>query len=360
MADKLQVAIVGTGFGKSVHIPAFQHSNYFTVGAIWGHDRAKAEAVARDHHIPIATDQLAQILELPQIQVVSITTPPFLHYEQAKAVLLAGKHIFLEKPVTLKVQEAEELAEIAHARNLIIGVDFEFRAVPQWRYFRDLLTEDKVGRLRLVTLQWLVSGRANPDRLWNWYSQKSLGGGALGALASHSFDYVRWLFGEVRRISAQLSTGIKFRPDHRGIAQPVDSDDSCSLMLELTDGTPVHMVISTVAYHGTGHWLTAYGDQGTLTIGSSNLKDYIHGFQVWYGSNTDAELTLLPTPATYDLPLVFPDGRIAPVCSIVNRLGASIRESQPMIPAIAEGIASQRLIDLAHQSHHSQTCLDVQ
>lgn len=357
MTKKLQAAIVGTGFGKTVHLPAFQHSSYFTVGAIWGADRAKAEAIAKNNDIPVATDQLTEILDLPEIAVVSITTPPFLHYAQAKASLLAGKHIFLEKPVTMTVREAEELAEIAQAHNLIIGVDFEFRAMPQWCYFHDLLTAGRVGKLRLVTVEWLVAGRANPDRPWNWYSQKSQGGGALGALAVHSFDYLRWLFGEVSSISAQLSTGIKFRPDTQGTAQPVDSDDICLLNLELVDGTPVNMAISTVAHHGAGHWLTAYGEKGTLAVGSTNLKDYGHGFQVWYGANSDGELAVMPLPREYNLPHRFPDGRTAPVCSIVNKLGESISQAQKMTPSIREGIASQRLIDLAHQSHQHQTRL---
>ena len=50
-------------------------------------------------------------------------------------------------------------------------------------------------------------------------------------------------------------------------------------MLELADGTPCQLSISSVTYNGRGHWLEIYGDKGTLVLGSDNLKDYVHGFK---------------------------------------------------------------------------------
>ncbi|MFN3927764.1 MAG: Gfo/Idh/MocA family protein [Pseudanabaenaceae cyanobacterium] len=344
------VGILGTGFGKSVHIPALRSHPYFKVVAIWGRTKATAQQVAEAEGIPYYSDNWQELINLPSVQVVSVTTPPFLHFAQASAALSAGKHVLLEKPVTLNVTEAIALQQLAEDRNLIIGVDFEFRCVPEWRYFHDLLQEGIVGTPRLITIEWLVAGRANPTRQWNWYSQKALGGGALGALASHSFDYIHWLFGKVAGLSAQLVTTIPTRPDSAGNPQPVDSEDTCSLFLRLVDGTPINLVISTVTYHGAGHWLAVYGDRGTLKLGSANLKDYIHGFQILQATPDRELLAFTPIPDEYKFTETFRDGRIAPVRAIYDRLANSILNGTPMIPSIQEGIASQRLIDLAQLS----------
>lgn len=349
MQNRLGIVVVGTGFGSVVHLPALQDSEYFRVVGIWGRTLERAKRSAEEFAVPHYGDRLEDLLHLPEVQAVSITTPPFLHYAQAKACLLAGKHVFLEKPVTMHAGEAQELQQLAEERGLVIGVDFEFRCVPHWQYFHDLLRRGEAGQPRLILLEWLVAGRANPHRRWNWYSQKSMGGGALGALASHSFDYLHWLFGEVKLVSAHLSTAIKARPDEEAVMQPVDSDDTCNLVLELGDGTPIYANISTVAYHGAGHWLTVYGDRSTLAIGSGNLKDYVHGFQVFQGMAGAEGLQCLALPESYQFAKTYPDGRIAPVKALLERFVQAILHGKPMIPSIREGIASQRLIDLAHQ-----------
>jgi len=347
MHNRIGMVVVGTGFGSAVHLPALRDSEHFQVVGVCGRDLERTKQSAQEFAVPHYGDRLEDLLNLPEVQAVSITTPPFLHYAQAKACLLAGKHVFLEKPVTMCVAEAEELQRLAEERGLVIGIDFEFRCVPHWQFFHDLLRRGEAGQLRLILLEWLVAGRANPHRRWNWYSQRACGGGALGALASHSFDYLHWLFGDLKLVSAHLSTAIKSRPDAEAVLQPVDSDDTCNLVLELGDGTPIYANISTVAYHGVGHWLTVYGDRATLAIGSGNLKDYVHGFQVFQGEAGQESWQCLELPASYQFAKTYPDGRIAPVKAVLERFAEAVLHGKPMIPSIREGIVSQSLIDRA-------------
>ncbi|MCA1903963.1 MAG: Gfo/Idh/MocA family oxidoreductase [Cyanobacteria bacterium KgW148] len=350
----LGVGVIGTGFGKQVHIPGIQNSDGLQVVAVYDRDLDKAQKVATEFNIPFASDRFDAILAQESVQIVTIATPPFLHFEMAKAALRSGKHIILEKPVTMNAQEAIELYHLAQAQNLVVAVDFEFRYVPQWRYFRSLLP--RVGKKRLVQIEWLVQGRANPERQWNWYSQKQLGGGALGALGSHVFDYVSWLFGGIKRLCANLSTAISQRPDGAGNLQVVDTDDTCQIMAELVDGTPVTIVISTVAYHGRGHWLTVYGDDGTLVLGSGNLQDYVHGFEVHYAPSGKA-LEFLATPETF--PQTFRDGRLAPFIALCQDFRQTIAGHSTNLPTLKEGVYSQRLMDLCHQSHVSRSWVEV-
>ena len=354
----LQVAVVGTGFGQKVHIPGLQAHHRTDVVAVYHRDLAKARAIAAEHGIPHACDSVEAIVALPAVQAVTIATPPFLHHSQAKTVLEAGKHLLLEKPTALSGAEAEDIAALARDRHLIATMDFEFRFVPAWQRLAELLTEGYVGNLRFVNITWTVPGRADPSRAWNWYSQQGQGGGALGAFASHSFDYITWLFGPIQRICARLSTAIPQRPDSSGALRPVDADDTCSLMLDLANGAPCQVAISSVTYAGRGHWVEVYGDGGTLVLGSDNLTDYVHGF--WLrGSQGGAPLEDLAIPDRLQFPTTYSDGRIAPFVRVVNHWVNDIDRGQATEPSIWDGVRSQHLMDLAHRSHRHNTWVEV-
>lgn len=318
--DPLGVAVIGTGFGQKVHLPGFAHHPRTRPMAVWNRDADKARQIADAHNVPHASNQLAEILALPEVDAVSISTPPFLHYEMAKSAIAAGKHVLIEKPLNLNATETRELYHLAQQTGVVAAADFEFRCVPAWQRLWECLEQGETGQKRLVKIDWLVPSRANPERPWNWYAQKEKGGGALGALGSHSFDYLYWLFGGVKRLVAHLSTAIAQRPDPSagGQLKPVDADDTALLMLELADGTPCQVTISSATYAGRGHWIEVYGDRATLVLGSSNLKDYVHGFHL-YAAPAGQSLTEIEIPKRLTFPQVFSDGRLAPfILSLIH------------------------------------------
>lgn len=346
----INVAVVGTGFGQKVHIPGFQAHPRTHLVAVYHRDIDKAQAIADTHNIPHACDTIEDLVALPQVQAVSISTPPFLHYQMALTVLQAGKHLLLEKPTALSVACARELYHLAIEKGVIATLDFEFRFVPAWQRLAELLSEGYVGQKRLIKIDWLVSSRADASRPWNWYSRKDQGGGALGALGSHTFDYINWLFGPVRRLSAQLSTAIPMRPDPAtGELKPVDADDTCMLMLELADGTPCQVGISACTLQGRGHWVEVYGDRGTLVLGSDNQKDYVHGFRLWAAA-AGQPLTEVEIPKRLAFPQTYTDGRIAPFIRVVDQWVQGIDRGEALTPSLQEGVYSQLLMDLTHES----------
>ena len=358
--ESLGVAIVGTGFGKKVHIPAFQIHDRTSPVAVYNPNLEKARSIAQEYDIPHASNQLDTILSLPDVDAVSISTPPFLHYDMAKATLKAGKHLLLEKPLNLNAQETRELYHLAKQNGVVAASDFEFRGVPEWQLLAEYLQNDYVGKKRLVKIDWVLGRRANPEQAWNWYAQKDQGGGALGAVGSHAFDYINWLFGGVNRLFAQLYTAIAQRPDPKedGKLKPVDSDDTCLLMLELADGTPCQLTISSVAYQGRGHWIEVYGDRGTVVLGSGNLSDYIHGFR-FLAAPSGESLSEVFIPDRLAFPKVYPEGRIAPVLRLIDQWVKAIQTQTPMIPSLREGVYSQLLMDLSHESNEKNSWVDV-
>lgn len=353
------VAVVGTGFGQKVHIPGFQAHPRTQIVAVYHRDLNKAKEIAQAHNIPHASNTIADIVALPEVAAVSISTPPFLHYEMAKTVLQARKHLLLEKPTALNATEAQELHQIALAHKVVTALDFEFRFVPAWQLFAEMLSQGYVGQKRLIKIDWLVSSRADASRPWNWYSRKDQGGGALGALGSHTFDYISWLFGSIRRLSAHLSTAIPLRPDSvTGELKPVDADDTCMLMLELADGTPCQVCISACTTQGRGHWVEVYGDRGTLVLGSDNQKDYVHGFRLWASQNGQP-LASVQIPPRLTFPQTYTDGRIAPFIRVIDQWVQGIDRGEAIAPSLQEGVYSQLLMDLTHQSHSTSCWVDL-
>lgn len=358
-SPQIGIAIVGTGFGQKVHIPAFQTHHRTQVVAVYHRDLQKATAIAQANNIPHACTSVEEVVALPEVQGVSISTPPFLHYPMAKTVLHAGKHLLLEKPTTLNATEASELLELANSNGLVTTMNFEFRYIPAWMRLAELLSEGYVGKLRLVKVDWLVPSRADASRPWNWYARKDQGGGALGAIGSHAFDYIAWLFGSVKQLCARLHVSVPERPDPQtGELKPVDADDVCTILLELADGTPCQMSLSAATYQGRGHWLEVYGDRGTLVLGSSNQKDYVHGFKLW-GSHLGEPLAELEIPERLEFPRTFDDGRIAPFIRVVDRWVQGIDQGRSLSPSLQEGFYSQLLMDLSHQSNETGSWVRV-
>jgi predicted dehydrogenase len=362
VANSLGIGIIGTGFGAKVHVPGFAalaDSQNLEVLALLGRSTERTAELAQQAGIPHACTNLSEFLAVPGLSAVSIASPPYLHYQQALAVLRAGKHLLLEKPVTLEVAQAQDLLKQATRRNLVHCVDFEFRTIPHWQYLNELLIEGAVGPLYMVTVDWLVEGRADPRRAWSWYAEASKGGGVLGALGSHVFDYLGWLLGPITRLNARLDTLIHSRPDPETSEWlTVDSDDSAQLWLELADGTPVNVRLCTAAWQGSGHRLAIYGEQGSLHLCNENQKDYIHGFKL-FGGKPGEVLREIAVPERLQFDRTHPDGRQAPFIEIARRFVEGIREGESIAPSLREGIYSQLLMDLAHESHRTQQWLDV-
>lgn len=356
----IRVAVVGTGFGQAIHIPGLKHHFRTEVIAVYNRDLGKAKAIADYHQIPYTFDSFEKLLSLPEIDAVSLSTPPFLHYEMAREILEAEKHLLLEKPMAMSTQEAKKLHHLAQQKRLVVTVDFEFRYIPAWQLLSEYLQQSYVGQIRLIKIDWLVASRANPERAWNWYSRRDKGGGVLGAIGSHSFDYIHWLFGSVKRLSAHIICAIEERPDPKedNKLKPVNADDTCLLTLELDDGTPCQVSLSSVTYNGRGHWVEVYGDHGTLILGSDNLKDYVHGFHL-QAAPAGKPLTEVEIPKRLAFPQVFTDGRLAPFIRVVDRWVESIDQGKSLVPSLYEGVYSQLLIDLAYEASDKNCWINV-
>ena len=354
MNKSIGVAIAGLGFAESVHIPALTANPEFELIALWHPRESRLKEACDKYQVKGYTDW-GSLLEDKQIEAIIIATPPKPRFQLAFEALDAGKHLLLEKPVAMNTKEIQELQKLSLQKKLSIAVDFEYRAVPLFMQAKRLIDQGFLGEPWLVKFDWLMSSRADKTRPWNWYSQAEEGGGVLGALGTHAFDILHWLFGPTNKVNGVVSTSIKERINPKtNESLQVTSEDIALAQIELFGienniYVPAQVSLSAVTRSGRGCWLEFYGSEGTLILGSDNQKDYVHGFGLWKAISGEQAKSVTP-----DKDLIFSktwsDGRIAPVSRLQGWWAKSIISGVPMIPGLAEGLASQKVCDLIKES----------
>jgi predicted dehydrogenase len=194
------IGLIGHGFAAKVfHRPLIESVKDFQiVGVLRRTQSSEPEAT-----FPFVTS-LEALFQLPSLKVVVITTPNHTHFEIARACLLAGLHVVVDKPFTVTTVEARELIAIAKGRGLILTV-FHNR-----RYDGDFLTLQKIAADG--TIGRTVSYESNFDRFRPelrsdaWREQAQPGSGVLYDLGPHLIDQALQLFGWPAGVFAQVRT----------------------------------------------------------------------------------------------------------------------------------------------------------
>lgn len=339
-AGKLRVGVIGTGFGSSVQIPAFRGHPRVEVVAVASGRPGKARTVAETFGVRHAFDAYTDLVAA-DLDLVSITAPPYLHHPMAAAALGAKRHVLCEKPMALSPTEAGDMLAAAERAGVTHVIDHELRFNPNRRKVRSLIAEGYVGRPRHALVTQIGPGRADPTRPWNWWSDAARGGGLLGALGSHQIDLCRYWLGEVESAAGTTETYIKDRPDPEGPGRrPVTADDFASFSLRFGSGAVATVVISAVAAHPRGPRLEVWGDEGTLILDEAE--------RLWGGAR-GRELTELSEPETLSPP---PGMDYVPLWGLaflrlVDHLVGVILDGQPVAPAATfrDGLAVQQVMD---------------
>lgn len=162
-----------------------------------------------------------ELLADKDIDCVYIPLPPAFHYEWAKKALLAGKHVFVEKPSTASAKETRELVELAEGRGLVIQENYMFQYHAQIKAIEDIIAEGSLGRLRLVRTSFGFPRRAEGDFRY----VRELGGGTMMDNAGYTIKLVTMLLGESTRLmSSRLDYDEKTGVDIFGAAEFVNDD----------------------------------------------------------------------------------------------------------------------------------------
>lgn len=146
----LGVGIIGCGYWGPNLIRNFNRNPRCRVERVADMRRERAEAVAREFHIPAANDNPASVMDDPRVRLVVIATPAATHYELAKSALEAGKHVLVMKPFTTSTEHAEELIALARQKGLVCAVDHTFVYTGAVRKMHDIMHDGSMGDLYYI------------------------------------------------------------------------------------------------------------------------------------------------------------------------------------------------------------------
>ncbi len=191
--DKIRIGIIGTGgIAENCHAPAIQDVESATLRAVLSREEPKGMDFLTRHGA--ANGKVYTTLEDfaadPDIDMVIVCSPDKLHAQQAKACLIASKHVLLEKPMATTVEEAHELVELAKSKDVTLATGFHLRSHAGHRQLYERVVKRKeLGDIRHIRIIW-ASPQEDDS---NWRASEDLGKWwSLAAVGSHCLDQARW------------------------------------------------------------------------------------------------------------------------------------------------------------------------
>jgi predicted dehydrogenase len=233
LGRKLRMGIVGGGQGSfigRVHVTAAVLDNRATlVAGAFSSDPARSRASAADYDVPEQraygsfTEMFARELDLPpgeRIDFVSIATPNHMHFPVAKAALEAGLHVVCDKPLTLTLAEAEELARLVDGSRSVFVVTHNYTGYPLVRQAREMILAGELGEIQAVRAEyiqgWLrtrLESEGQKQAAWRTDPTKSGAAGCFGDIGTHAYNLGRYMTGLLpETVSAHLKVFVPGRP----------------------------------------------------------------------------------------------------------------------------------------------------
>jgi predicted dehydrogenase len=334
---KLRVGVVGASFGAAVHVPAFQAQGRFEVVAIASPNRAAEVADAR--RIPHAFTSFEEMLSGVELDVVSISTPPYLHRAPVLAALAAGKHVLCEKPFALSVTEAEEMCTAeARAPGSVCAIAHEFRYTPSRQALKELVVNGHLGPLRAIESTFFARMlRADSERPDSWWFERRRGGGLTGAILSHLIDQANWLAGRPPLRATGYERTANPQRQSKGERFTSDVADGAFATIDYGEG-----LIATVTADGTravdSATLAVHGETRTAVASGPSILD-VTTFVV-DDDETD-ELELAPQPHA-NLTAAHPN--LPAFVTLLDAFAARIDGRDAEVPTFADALATQRVL----------------
>jgi predicted dehydrogenase len=216
-----------------------------------------------------------ELINDPEIDVVSIVTPNHLHAEICIAAAQAGKHILCEKPLARNTQEAKLMLEAVERAGVHHMVSFNFRKTPAVYLAKKLIDEGRIGKI--LNFRGTYFQDIDPATSMSWRFQKDIAGsGTLGDIAAHTIDMARFLAGELESVNAQVRTWVSERPIQSGSNEKatVDVDDEVNFLINFENGA-IGSIEATRNAVGTHNYITfeIHGENGTIRFNFERLNE---------------------------------------------------------------------------------------
>lgn len=276
---RLRIGLIGTGFMGKAHVFGFTSAprvfdlpydlELHTVADITPEDAERARQSLGFAH---GTARWQDIVENPEIDLVSITAPNALHKAMSLAAIAAGKHVYCEKPLAPLAADALEMTLAAEAKGVKTQVGFNYLCNPMLQAAREMIQAGELGEIRGYRGLHAEDYMADVNGPFT-FRHDPAGGGALADIGSHALATAEFLCGPISKVMGDCITMIGSRPDGKGGTRKVEVDDLGRAFLRFESGATGSIEGNWIA---TGrkmqHDFEVYGTKGALAFSQEHFN----------------------------------------------------------------------------------------
>jgi myo-inositol 2-dehydrogenase / D-chiro-inositol 1-dehydrogenase len=253
--QRTKVVILGTGFVSGIHIESYHRfvSNAEVI-AVYSRNIDKAKAFAQKHNIAQWFDDMDKIISESGCDVIDICLPNYLHAEATLKAAAAGKHVIIEKPLSVTLEEADAMIAACKKAGVKLMYAEELCFAPKYERVRDMVKEGAVGNIYMLKQAEKHSG---PHSDW-FYDIERAGGGVLMDMGCHAIGWFRWMLNNSKAISvyASMSTVL-----HKGRTK---AEDNSVVIIEFENGVTAVAENSWAKHGGMDDRCEVYGTGGVV------------------------------------------------------------------------------------------------
>ncbi len=223
---KTGIGIIGSQFISTIHAEALKSVHDAEVVAVMSPTENHASAFAKKYGIPRYFTNLEQLLATDEVDMVIIGAPNHVHCEITLAAAKAGKHVVVEKPFCMNLEEADLMIKACKQSDVKLMYAEELCFTPKYVRLKELLNEGALGRPVLLKQSEKHDG---PHAEHFWDVERS-GGGVTMDMGCHAIEFFRWMNGRtpVKSVYAQMSTSVH--------TDKTIGDDNAIIILEFENG----------------------------------------------------------------------------------------------------------------------------
>jgi UDP-N-acetyl-2-amino-2-deoxyglucuronate dehydrogenase len=342
--DDLKFALVGCGRISRKHVDAIGKAANAKLVAVCDLDLARAKAIGDKLGIPSFTDMDEMVGKVP-IDVINILTPTGYHAQHAVHLTKHGKHIVVEKPMALRLEDADEMILAADRAGVRLFVVKQNRYNLPVQRLRKALEAGRFGKLVMGTVRVRWCRRQDYYDQDAWRGTWELDGGVLANQASHHVDLLMWMLGQVESVVAMTATQLV----------NVETEDTAAVLLRFTNGA-LGIVEATTATRPVDleGSLSILGEKGTVVIGGFAVNELV----TWKFENPTPEDASAIEDSRTMPDNVYGFGHEAFINNVVRTIrgqGAALvdglegRKSIEVINAIYESVQTGREVSLRYR-----------
>ncbi|MBQ2257280.1 MAG: Gfo/Idh/MocA family oxidoreductase [Lachnospiraceae bacterium] len=227
--NELNWAVLGCGVIANEMAQGLQKMDR-SLYAVANRTYEKAVAFAKKYQIKKVYDSIDEVFTDPDVDIIYITTPHNTHYEYMKKALENGKHIFVEKSITLNSRELDEMISLAREKKRMIGEAMTIWHMPLYKKLRDIVQNGELGKVQIITMNF---GSFKEYDMSNRFFNMNLAGGAMLDIGVYALSIVRGFMDE--------------KPDEiesQWKPSPTGSDEMATILLKNTKGQMATVALS--------------------------------------------------------------------------------------------------------------------